>query len=302
MQSATTGPPGPVSPRALIERATHKSIPPPPSHPQDNLEGADDPLSHMTRAWPTRRLAPAPITPMEPRAHTSVSLLTPNTCPPVPHRRRRGEGRARGQESEGLRSAGSSPGTQSRRCLAQLPVHEAGDKHGREWARKESVSGQAGQGEPSTLATLDGIRSAKELILSLMQVCERLPVGNSHCHSFLLGLCGMGLMHLLACSGVLCACARACRPLDFLSVTCLLVAWQCRGSRAGGRLQGALHTPIPRCQCAQRGMWQTSGGDMTAMQSLLKSHMLRTQVESRAALLPCRILGIRQACWGQACW
>jgi len=217
VQSATTGPPGPVSPRALIERATHKSLPR-LSEPLDNLEGA-----LMPRAWPTHRQAPAPITPMEPRARTSLSLLTPNTCPPVPHRRRRGgEGRARGQESEGLRSAGPSPGIQSRRCLAQLPVHEAGDKHGRERARKESECGQAGQGEPSTLATLDGIRSAKELILSLMQVSERFPVGTSACLCFW-ACVSMCVCICLLASAVLCACACACRPLDFLSVTCLLV-------------------------------------------------------------------------------
>jgi hypothetical protein len=198
----TTGPPGSVSPRALIERATLKSLPPPPSYPQGNLEVADA-HTRMTRAWPTRRQAPAPMAPMEPRSHTSVSLLTPNTCPPVPHRRRRGgEGRARGQESEGLRSAGSSPGTQSKRCFAQLPVHEAVDTHGRERARKDTECGQAGQGEPSTLATLDGIRSAKELILSLMQVSECLPVQLS-----LLGLCVHVRMHLLAFLwGFVCMC------------------------------------------------------------------------------------------------
>jgi len=235
VQSATTGPPGPVSPRALIERATHKSLPR-LSEPLDNLEGA-----LMPRAWPTHRQAPAPITPMEPRARTSLSLLTPNTCPPVPHRRRRGgEGRARGQESEGLRSAGPSPGIQSRRCLAQLPVHEAGDKHGRERARKESECGQAGQGEPSTLATLDGIRSAKELILSLMQVSERFPVGTSACLCFW-ACVSMCVCICLLASAVLCACACACRPLDFLSVTCLLVAWHRRRRRRWFSTNNATH-------------------------------------------------------------
>lgn len=205
------GVPGPCQDE-VSHGATPQALSPPSPH--DNFNGA--------RA--TRGQTAAPSTTRE----TCASSLA-NTCPPpVPHRRRRGEGRARGNEAEGLRSGGLSPGAKTWRHFADAhsPLRAGGDH--------DQLLAVSRQAQLPTRSTLDGIRSAKELILSLMQVA-----------------CRFSLSPALRCS---CCCALVCVRILVVSV-CLGPWFDCANAAAAGR--GWIGT---RAQ-GRRGPSIRNGGD-----------------------------------------